>query len=222
MGIGSHVSHRAGRVAAGCTLAFLLSLAGGCALPPQPTTPASAALATSSSAAASATGDKSRDAEAFGTALQFALLSPTSFSAEPMADVKPDGFSRVYAHVSSVSTSPASVTFDVAQYYQGSSAAGQAARDHQPAPDNDVYERNAFLHQQKASLATSAGVVVQFPDATDVAHGYEGASRLTALPFDEFASRFASGADSARLKRAGYWIVLDEDGIQSIAEQYQP
>ena len=164
-----------------------------------------------------------RDANIIGATLQLSMLVPTSFSAEPKGRLVADSPTRLYAHISAVSTASPSITFDVAQLYMGNSAVAEAKRDHKQVADSQVYERNAFKFAQTVSVVASTGVVLQFPrEDIDPAYGPDDFAQLTATTFDDFARRFSAGEESGRLRRAGYWIVVDGEGVRSIAEQYQP
>ena len=212
-----------GRLARGLAAALALTVAmalAGCAVPP-PSASSNAIPIASVPPPLGAEGTGAQDARILGTALQFFLLDPPTFSAEPTGDVKPGSFTRIYAHISAVSTSPASVTLDAVQFYPpGAVAAREAAKDHQPAPEQGGYERNAYRHAQTVSVAASAGVVGQFGGENDVTYGIDGAAQFGALPFADFARRFSAGGTA--LSQAGYWIVIDQDGVQSIAMQYAP
>jgi hypothetical protein len=210
-------------VAAGQVAGLLLiaALSGGCsaktAIAP-PATPSS----TTTAAAPLATSRAATDAQILGAGLQYLLLEDRSFADEPKGDIQQEGVQRVFAFISKVTTSPVpTVTFDVAQYYQGSSATNEAARDHKPVPDSGVYTRNAYTHIQTLKLVSSAGVIGQFGVNTDALYGQEDAAQITALTFAEFAARF-SKASPAKRAELGYWLEIDDDGIHNITQQYQP
>ena len=201
--------------------ALALMSCGGCASKARLAEQTSAPDAAVASVPAEATA--TRDANIIGGTLQLSMLVPMSFSAEPRGDIALDTPTRVYAHVSRVSTSPAAVTFDAEQLYLGGAADEEAKRDHQAPSDSQMYQRNAYKHSQNVSVVASTGVVLQFPrEDVDPAYGSDGFSQITATTFDDFANRFSAGDDSVRLRGAGYWIVLDADGVLSIAEQYAP
>lgn len=198
---------------------LLALLGGGCALSSGPPGPS----ATSIVVPQTLDTTSSRDAGIVGGALQFSMLTPTSFSAEPKGDVTTDGVTRVYAHISSVTTAPAAVTFDVEQLYLGDSAVAQAKADHKTLDEAALYERNAYRHSQTTSVVASTGVVLQSPrEGVDRAYGPDDFAQLTATTFEDFAKRFSAGEQSHALKQAGYWIVIDSDGVRNIAEQYAP
>jgi len=209
----------------GCACAVLLSpaLLSACAVPAAPRTPVTIPAASSvvATPAESAPSRVAEDAELLGTAIQGWLLSPPEFSAEPTGDLHPDGFTRVYARLSAVSTSPPTVTFDVVQFYPPELAAREARKDHEPVPEEGGWERNAHRHYQTLPVAPSAAVVGQFGAANDVAYGSAGAAQFSALSFAEFAVRFRSPG-SPGLRSGGYWLMADSDGVRSIVKQYEP
>jgi hypothetical protein len=220
----------AGRWAGGLSVAALAVVAltiAGCAVPPPPQVDAAAipvaSVPSAESAEVATDAPALSDAQTMGSAVQFSMLVPASFPDEPRGDVATSTSpARVFAHISAVSTSPASVTFDVAQYYQGDAAAVEAAKDKKPAPDDDIYERDRFVHAQTVRVAASTGVIAQNPRSFDVLYGRDGYSKLTVRSFEEFERRFSAGDQSAQLRSAGYWLVIDGDGIRSIAEQFAP
>ena len=198
---------------------------GGCAVPAGPVVQTAGQHPTEASPPVlpPAETTATRDANALGGALQLSMLAPMSFSAEPKAKIASDGPVRVFAHISAVSTASSTITFDAAQLYLGESARVAAQSDHRQVDDSLYYERNAYSVDQTASVVASAGIVLQFPvDDVDAAYGPDDYAQLTATSFDDFARRFSAGEEANRLRNAGYWIVLDGQGVRSIAEQYRP
>ena len=218
------VSHRSlTRVATlgAVVVAMVMMTVSGCASAKQGVGTTAAARTTAAVVPAEATA--ARDANIIGGALQLSMLVPMSFSAEPRELVVADSPTRLYAHISAVSTASPSITIDAAQLYMGDSALVEAKRDHRQVDDSQAYERNAVRLQQTVGVATSSGVVLQFPrEDVDSAYGPGDFAQVAATTFADFAQRFSAGEESGRLRRAGYWIVVDSEGVRSITEQYQP
>lgn len=202
---------------AGAALGVLL--ATGCAAK-SATTAAEPKAAATVTVGATSTAKGVEDAKILGTALQAVLLEDRAFSDEPKGNIQPDGVERDFAYISKVTTSPASITFDIVQYYQGDSAAKEAAKDGKPAPENDVYTRNAYKHTQTLKIAKGAGVVGQFGRSGDTLYGAEDAAQITPLTFDRFASWYHE-QDPSQRATTGYWIELDYDGVLNIVKQYE-
>jgi hypothetical protein len=162
------------------------------------------------------------DADYMATALQLPMLGEISWATEPKGEVT--GVYRpqlLYVHISDVTTSPASITFDAWQVFTGPAASEEASRDHQPIPKNGYYERNQYAFEQSMTVAPSAGAMLQFPLEGQTAYGDARYSKLTVATFDEFAVRRKTGKASHWLPWAGYWITVNDKGVQSIVQQYK-
>jgi hypothetical protein len=179
---------------------------------PPPPTPLEAATAQAAAA--------KRDADAFAQAVQLPMWSDVSFGTEPQTDVWPQHQPvRLYVHISKVTTSPATVTYDAHQVFTGGAAKREAARDKQPAPASGLYERNAYPFSQTLNVADSAGVILNLPREGDVQYGFASYPQVTATSLADFAVRFSAGPESDMLKWQGYWIVFDGEGVHSIVQQ---
>jgi hypothetical protein len=205
-----------------CTgiLAGALALAG-CSAKSATTEPLAKKQEPTVTVGATSTAKGVQDAKILGAALQGVLLEDRSFSDEPKGEIEPDGVERDFVYISKVTTSPAALTFDIVQYYQGESAAKEAAKDGKTAPDNDVYTRNAYPHTQTIKIADGAGAVGQFGRPGDTIYGSEDAAQITPLTFEQFAAWYAE-QDKTRRATTGYWLELDYDGVLSIVKQYEP
>lgn len=162
------------------------------------------------------------DAEYMATALQLPMIGEISWTNEPHSNIplvyRP---SLYYVHISKVTTAPATITFDAYQVFTGPAASEEASRDKQPKPTDGVYERNSFPFSQTVQVAPTAGAVLQFPLEGQTAYGSDKYAKVTVASFDEFANRMVSGKASKWLPWAGYWITVNDKGVQSIVEQFK-
>ena len=164
-------------------------------------------------------------ADELAAVLQEDVLSQ-SYSWEPNGDInaKHPGPGRVYATLSAVSTSPASVVFDVGQYYLGDAAYKAAAQDRQPEPPNPNWVRNRYRHPQKMGVLAGAPVILQTAGGSregDPSFGGGQTVGLTPVTFEEFTRRFSAHPDQYR-SQAGYILTYDADGVHSIVQVYFP
>jgi hypothetical protein len=217
-GVFRHVRMVAMLLAGAAATALLAS----CAVPGPPPVAMGSAAQSAADPAGRVSDGESRASEILGTALQYAWLNPPVFSAEPTGDLNSDQLSRVYAHIEAVCADPPRITFDVVQYYpSGDQAARAALQDKRPVPEEGGYERNRFRHPQMLRVAKAAGVIGEFGDEHDVSYGVGDAAQPSAIPFAEFAKRYAD-PQRGGLRSAGYWVEFDSVGVQNIVMQYEP
>jgi hypothetical protein len=205
-------------VAAGCS--GRPSTVGGSATSAEPTTATTASVtATKTVVPVSPEQLAKRNANILGTMVQMQLSPDVSFGTEPSSDVWAKKPMRLYVHISKLTTSPTSLTYDAMQVFTGAAAARQANRDGQKVPSNGVYERNATPYTQQLTVDSKAGVVLQNPGDKDAVYGSENYRRITVTTFKDFAAQFTSGDRSGELQWGGYWIYFDGSGVQCIIQQ---
>jgi hypothetical protein len=151
------------------------------------------------------------------------------FSWEPRGDIGPKthGPGRFYAVVSDVATAPATITFDVEQYYWGTAATKAAARNGESPFENGDYIYNRYRHKETLPVLADAPVILQIGVGDiegDTGFGSERYNQVTSISFAEFARRFKS--DPQRYGPfAGYVLLYDPyDGgrISVIAQVFFP
>lgn len=161
-----------------------------------------------------------RNANILGTVAQMTVSTDVNWGTEPSGDLWPQGKPvRLYVHISKLTTSPPTLTYDAMQIFTGASAKGQAKRDKQKVPQSGVYERNAQPNVQQLNVNSKAGVVLQNPADKDAIYGSENYRRITVTTFKDFAQQFTTGERSGELQWGGYWIYFDGEGVQCIVQQ---
>jgi len=162
------------------------------------------------------------DADYLATAVQLPMIGEINWPNEPQGNVplvyRPGLY---YVHISKVTTAPPTITFDAYQLYTGDFASVEASRDKQPDPKNHQYERNAYPFGQTVPVAPTAGAVLQFPLQGQAAYGNDKYAQVTVANFADFASRMTTGTASKWLPWAGYWITVNDKGVQSIVQQHK-
>lgn len=160
-----------------------------------------------------------RNANILGTVAQMTVSTDVNWGTEPAGDLWPSKPVRLYVHISKLTTSPPTLTYDAMQVFTGASAEGQAKRDKQKVPKGGVYERNAQPNVQELAVNPKAGVVLQNPGEKDAVYGSENYRRITVTTFKDFAEQFTTGERSGELQWGGYWIYFDGSGVQCIIQQ---
>lgn len=177
-------------------------------------------------------GDLSKDRASLEASLSAA---EESLSAQPDAQT-PDGTSpdqpptnqaapkREFAFIKNVTfsgtggNSIGTIVADYAQFLTGKAAADAAAKagDESPPP-NDYYIVNANPQLRTLKVAPNATVrLTTNPDGTADPAGYEST-------YEAWANHFAAPSDENEpIRRAGYWLTLENGIVVAVAEQFVP
>lgn len=113
---------------------------------------------------------------------------------------------------------PGTIVLDYAEYLTGTKAAAAAkAHGDESPPPNDYYIVNDNAKLRTFKIAPDAEVrLVTSADGTSDPAGYT-------TTVERWAGYFAAGGDeTAAIRSAGYWVVIDDGVVTAVREQFAP
>ena len=146
-----------------------------------------------------------------------------STGARPLSGSSPArlaGDGRFFGYIDAANAKPATIHFDVAQFFYGASVQDAAETDRVVRPgepvSNDHYERNSAQAARTLRLAPDVQVTASAP-----------VTRLLAKPgarptLDEFVAAFGRRPDRLSATGGPFWVTIRDGVVTRIDEQYFP